>query len=110
MINYSDFEKVDIRVGTVFEAKINVKSNKPSLYLEIDFGDKIGKKKTSAQITKNYQPNELIGKQVAAIINFHPKQVGKMISEVLVLGFPDGDDNPVLVMPSITIPNGGRLF
>ncbi len=68
------------------------------------------KKKTSAQITKNYQPNELIGKQVAAIINFHPKQVGKMISEVLVLGFPDGDDNPVLVMPSITIPNGGRLF
>ena len=110
MINYSDFEKVDIRVGTVIDAKPNKKSNIPSLYLVIDFGDKIGKKKTSAQLTKNYLSEELIGKQVAAVINFPPKQIGKMISEVLVLGFPDDDDNPVLVMPSIKISNGGKLF
>ena len=110
MINYSDFEKVDIRVGTVIEAKLNKKSNKSSLYLLIDFGKKIGQKKTSAQLTKYYLPEELIGKQVAAVINFPPKQIGKMISEVLVLGFPDNANNPVLVMPSIKISNGGRLF
>ena len=110
MINYSDFEKVDIRVGTVIEAKINKKSSNPSLYLLIDFGEKIGKKTTSAQLTKYYLPEELIGKQVAAVINFPPKQIGKMISEVLVLGFPDDENNPVLVMPSIKIPNGGKIF
>ena len=110
MINYSDFEKVDIRVGTVIEAKLNKKSNNSSLYLLIDFGEKIGQKKTSAQLTKYYLPEELIGKQVAAVINFPPKQIGKMISEVLVLGFPDDDNNPVLVMPSIKISNGGKLF
>ena len=110
MISYSDFEKVDIRVGTVIEAKLNDKSNKPSIYLVIDFGDKIGEKKTSAQLTKNYLTDELIGKQVAAVINFSPKQIGKMISEVLVLGFPDDTNNPVLVMPSMKISNGGKLF
>ncbi len=110
MINYSDFEKVDIRVGTVIEAKHNKKSNTPSLYLLIDFGEKIGKKKTSAQITKNYLPEDLINKQVAAVINFPPKQIGKMTSDVLVLGFPDDNNNPVLVMPSIKISNGGKLF
>ena len=110
MINYSDFEKVDIRVGTVIEAKLNKKSKNPSLYLLIDFGKNIGQKKTSAQLTKYYLPNELLGKQVAAVINFPPKQIGKMISEVLVLGFPDDDDNPVLVMPTIKISNGGKLF
>ena len=110
MINYADFEKVDIRVGTVLEAKINQKTNKPSIYLIIDFGEKIGKKKTSAQLTKHYLPEELIGKQLAAVINFPPKQIGKMKSEVLVLGFPDDESNPVLVMPSIKIPNGGKLF
>ncbi len=110
MINYSDFEKVDIRVGTVIEAKLNKKSSKPSLYVLIDFGEKIGQKKTSAQLTKHYLPEELIGKQVAAVINFPTKQIGKMISEVLVLGFPDDENNPVLVMPSIKIPNGGKLF
>ena len=110
MINYSDFEKVDIRVGTVIKAKLNEKSNKPSLYLLIDFGEQIGQKKTSAQLTKYYLPEQLIGKQVAAVINFPPKQIGKMISEVLVLGFPDDDNNPVLVMPSIKISNGGKLF
>ena len=110
MINYSDFEKVDIRVGTVVEAKLNEKTNKSSLYLVIDFGDEIGKKKTSAQLTKHYLPDELVGKQIAAVINFPPKQIGKMVSEVLVLGFPDDDNNPVLVMPSIKISNGGKLF
>ena len=110
MINYSDFEKVDIRVGTVIEAKLNQKSNKPSLYLVLDFGDEIGQKKTSAQLTKHYFPEDLIGKQLAAVINFPPKQIGKMISEVLVLGFPDDDNNPVLIMPSIKISNGGKLF
>ena len=110
MISYSDFEKVDIRVGTVIEAKLNQKSNIPSLYLVIDFGDEIGQKKTSAQLTKHYFPEDLIGKQLAAVINFPPKQIGKMISEVLVLGFPDDDNNPVLIMPSIKISNGGKLF
>ena len=110
MIKYSDFEKVDIRVGTVIESKLNKKSKNSSLYLLIDFGEKIGKKKSSAQLTKYYLPEELIGKQVAAVINFPPKQIGKMISEVLVLGFPDDDHNPVLVMPSIKISNGGKLF
>ena len=110
MIDYSDFEKVDIRVGTIIEAKLNQKSNKPSIYLVINFGDEIGKKKTSAQLTKNYLSEELIGKQVAAVINFPPKQIGKMVSEVLVLGFPDENNNPVLVMPSIKISNGVKLF
>ena len=110
MINYSDFEKVDIRVGTVIEAKLNKKSNTPSLYLVIDFGNVIGKKNSSAQLTKHYLPDELIDKQVAAVINFPPKQIGKMVSEVLVLGFPDDDNNPVLVMPSIKISNGCKLF
>ena len=110
MINYSDFEKVDIRVGTVIEAKLNKKSSNSSLYLIIDFGEKIGKKKTSAQLIKYYLPEKLIGKQVAAVINFPPKQIGKMISEVLVLGFPDDENNPVLLMPSIKISNGGKLF
>ena len=97
MINYSDFEKVDIRVGTVIEAKLNKKSSNLSLYLLIDFGKKIGKKTTSAQLTKYYLPEELIGKQVAAVINFPPKQIGKMISEVLVLGFPDDENNLSLI-------------
>ena len=110
MINYFDFEKVDIRVGTVIEANLNKKSSNRSLYLLIDFGKKIGKKKTSAQLTKYYLPEKLIGKQLAAVINFPSKQIGKMISEVLVLGFPDDENNPVLVMPSIKISNGGKLF
>ena len=110
MIKYSDFEKVEIRVGTVIESGFNDKSNKPSIFLIIDFGKEIGHKKTSAQLTKHYKPEELIGKQVAAITNFPPKQIGKMISEVLVLGFPDEENNPILVMPSKKVNNGGKLF
>ncbi|MEK9886203.1 MAG: tRNA-binding protein [Pelagibacteraceae bacterium] len=109
-IQYSDFEKVDIRVGTVVEANFNEKSNKPSLVLIIDFGKELGLKKTSAQLTKHYKPDALIGKQVAAVTNFPPKQIGKMISEVLVLGFPDEENQPVLIMPTTKIENGGKLF
>ena len=100
MIEYSDFEKVEIRVGTVIEAKFNDKSNKPSIILIIDFGEVIGHKKTSAQLTKHYIPEDLIGKQVAAVTNFPPKQIGKMISEVLILGFPD-DENMDKTMAAI---------
>ena len=110
MIDFKDFEKVDIRVGTILEAKFNDKSNKHSIILIIDFGSKIGLKKTSAQLTKNYNPDELIGKQIAAVINFPPKQIGKMISEILVLGFPDDNNEPILVLPSKKVANGGRLF
>jgi len=110
MIEYSDFEKVEIRVGTIIEAKFNNKSNKPSIILIIDFGEGIGKKKKSAQLTQHYKPDELIEKQVAAVTNFPPKQIGKMISEVLVLGFPDEENNPILIMPSKKVKNGGKLF
>ena len=110
MIEYGDFEKVEIRVGTVVEARFNDKSIKPSIILIIDFGERLGHKKTSAQLTKHYQPEQLIGKQVAAVTNFPPKQIGKMISEVLVLGFPDEDNNPILVMPTRKVNNGVKLF
>ena len=110
MINFADFEKIDIRVGTILVSKINEKSNKPSIFLLIDFGSSFGLKKTSAQLTNNYKPEELVGKQVAAVINFPPKQIGKMISEVLVLGFPDENNNPILIMPSKKVQNGGKLF
>ena len=110
MIEYGDFEKVEIRVGTVIEARLNDKSIKPSIILIINFGKVLGNKKTSAQLTKYYKPEELIGKQVAAVTNFPPKQIGKMISEVLVLGFPDEENNPILVMPTKKVNNGGKLF
>ena len=110
MIEFSDFLKIDIRVGTVLSAEINKFTSKPSLILIIDFGDNIGLKKTSAQLLSNYNLSELLDKQVAAVINFRPKQIGKMISEVLVLGFPDDDNEPILVSPSKKIRNGGKLF
>ena len=110
MITFNEFEKIDIRVGTIIESSINDKSNKPSMLLVIDFGEKIGLKKTSAQLIENYNPNDLLGKQIAAVINFPPKQIGKMISEVLVLGFPNEENNPILVLPSQKVPNGGKLY
>ena len=88
MITFNDFEKIDIRVGTIVQTSVNDKANKISMLLVIDFGESIGLKKTSAQLMQNYNPDDLLGKQVAAVINFPPKQIGKMISEVLVLGFP----------------------
>ena len=110
MITFNEFEKIDIRVGTIIESSINDKSNKPSMLLVIDFGEKIRLKKTSAQLIQNYNPDDLLGKQIAAVINFPPKQIGKMISEVLVLGFPNEENNPILVLPSQKVPNGGKLY
>lgn len=110
MITFNDFEKIDIRVGTIVQTNVNDKANKLSMLLVIDFGELIGLKKTSAQLMQNYNPDDLLGKQVAAVINFPPKQIGKMISEVLVLGFPDKERNPILIMPSQKVPNGGKLF
>ena len=110
IIPYQNFQEVDIRVGTIISAQINLKLKQPSIVLEIDFGKKIGIKKSSAQLNKNYKSNDLINKQVAAVINFQPKQIGNLISEVLVLGFPDNLNQPVLVEPNKRVPNGGKLF
>jgi len=109
-IEYNEFEKVDIRVGTIIEAKENNLLKKPSLILKIDFGKKIGIKKTSAQLKKNYNIEELINKQVAAVLNFKPKQIGNIISEVLVLGFPDQNNEPILITPDKKILDGGKLY
>ena len=110
IITYEEFDLTDIRVGTIISAHENFKLNKPSIVLEIDFGEKIGIKKSSAQLTKNYKSEDLINKQIAAVINFQPKQIGSLISEVLVLGFPDIKNEPILVEPNKIIPNGGKLF
>mgnify|MGYP003349474458 FL=1 len=109
-ISYADFEKVDIRVGTVRDARPLEGARKPALRLEIDFGPGIGVKKSSAQITVHYTPEALIGRQVAAVVNFPPRQIGPFMSEVLVLGFPDQDGEVVLVAVTHPVPNGGKLF
>jgi tRNA-binding protein len=109
-IDYEDFRKVDIRVGTIVDAQPFAEARKPSLKLWIDFGEIIGVKKSSAQITRHYQPADLIGRQVAAVVNFPPRQIGPMLSEVLTLGFPDGDGEVVLIAPDLRVPDGGRLF
>ncbi len=110
IIDYFDFEKVDIRIGTIIEAEENNSLKKPSIVLKIDFGKQIGIRKSSAQLKKNYLANNLINKQVAAVVNFEPKQIGNMISEVLVVGFPDDQNEPVLISPDFKIKNGGKLF
>ena len=110
IITYKKFDEVDIRVGTIISAEENLKLNNPSIILKIDFGEKIGIKKSSAQLTKNYKPQELINKQIAAVVNFESKQIGNLISEVLVLGFPDKSNEPILIEPNKMIPNGGKLF
>jgi tRNA-binding protein len=109
-IAYADFERVDIRVGTIVEALPFPEARKPAIKLRVDFGPDIGVKKSSAQITVHYQPETLVGRQVAAVVNFPPRQIGKWLSEVLVLGFPDADDAVVLVSPTAPVPNGGKLF
>jgi len=109
-ITYADFEKVDIRVGTIRAAQPLEGARKPSIRLEIDFGPEIGVNKTSAQLTVHYTPEALIGRQVAAVVNFPPRQIGKFMSQVLTLGFPDADGSVVLVVPDKKIPNGGKLF
>ena len=110
IISYKDFKNLDIRVGTIVSAQENYKLKKPSIILEIDFGKEIGIKKSSAQLTKNYKSNDLIKRQVAAVINFETKQIGNLISEVLVLGFPDHNNEPILVEPNKSVPNGGKLY
>jgi len=109
-ISYADFERVDIRVGTIVEAEPYPEARKPAFKLRVDFGPAIGIKRTSAQITKHYRLAELIGRQVAAVVNFPPKQIGKFMSEVLVLGFPDEAGGVVLIGPTLDVPNGGKLF
>ena len=109
-ITYADFEKVDIRVGTIRAAQPLEGARKPAIRLEIDFGPEIGVKKSSAQLTVHYSPVALVGRQVAAVVNFPPRQIGKFMSEVLTLGFPDGDSAVVLVVPDKSVPNGGKLF
>ena len=109
-ITYPDFEKVDIRVGTVVEAAPLEGARKPAYRLLIDFGDAIGKKKSSAQITVHYTAEELVGRQVAAVVNFPPRQIGEFMSEVLTLGFPDAEGAVVLIAPTKSVPDGGKLF
>ena len=109
-IQYLDFKKVDIRLGTIIEAKEYNQLKKPSIILKINFGKEIGIKKSSAQLRKNYNPNQLINKQVIAVVNFAPKQIGKIISEVLVLALPDENNEPILVLPSKKLLNGVRLY
>ncbi len=110
LISFDDFMKVDIRVGTIVAAEPFPEARKPAIKLRIDFGADIGVKKSSAQITSYYQTESLIGRQVAAVINFPPRQIGKFMSEVLTLGFPDATGEVVLIGPSLKVPDGGRLF
>ena len=109
-IAFDDFLAVDIRVGTIVEARPFPEARKPAYRLTIDFGEPLGRKTSSAQITEHYTPDELVGRQVAAVVNFPPRQIGPMMSEVLTLGFPDADGKVVLIAPSHDVPNGGRLF
>ena len=110
LISYSDFTKIEIRLGTIISAELNDKLRKPSFVLQIDFGDEIGIKKSSAQLTKNYRAEQLLHKQIAAVINFPKKQIGDLISEVLVLGFPDENNEPILISPDKNLVNGGQLY
>ncbi len=109
-ISYADFSKVEVRVGTVVAAEPIPEARHPAYRLHVDFGAGIGVKKTSAQLTAHYRPADLVGRQVAAVVNFPPKQIGKSMSEVLVLGFPDESGEVVLIAPDRAVPNGGRLF
>jgi tRNA-binding protein len=109
-ISFEDFLKVDIRVGRIVRAEPFPEARKPALRLWIDFGPEIGERKSSAQITRHYAPRDLIGRQILAVVNFPPRQIGPMRSEVLTLGVPDADGEVVLIGPDREVPRGGRLF
>jgi tRNA-binding protein len=110
VINYSDFERVDIRVGTILKVEDFPEAKKPAYKLEIDFGNEIGIKKSSVQIVKNYNKEELIGRQVLGVVNFPVKKIGPFMSETLTLGFDDGNGGVVLAIPERRIPNGGKMY
>jgi tRNA-binding protein len=109
-ITYDDFQKVDIRVGRIMRAEPFPEARKPAIRLWVDFGKEIGEKRSSAQITAHYAPDMLVGRQVLAVVNFPPRQIGKVLSEVLVLGVPDAAGEVVLIGPGHDVPPGGRLF
>jgi tRNA-binding protein len=109
-IVFDQFLAVDIRAGTIVSAEPYPEARKPSIKLVIDFGPVIGEKRSSAQITENYEVAKLVGRKVAAVVNFPPRQIGKFMSEVLTLGFPDAQGHVVLVSPDKDVPNGARLF
>ena len=110
MATFDEFLKIDLRVGTIVQAAPFPEAKKPAIKLEIDFGPELGMKRSSAQLTMHYSPEALVGRQVVAVVNFPPKQIGKFVSEVLVLGFPDAEGGVVLVGPSLAVANGGKLF
>ena len=109
-ISFDDFLKVDVRVGQIIRAEPYPEARKPAIKLWIDFGAVLGEKKSSAQITRHYTPEQLLDKKVMAVVNFPPRQIGKFMSEVLVLGVPDQDGEVVLLVPDKDVPVGGRLF
>jgi tRNA-binding protein len=109
-ITFDDFLKVDIRVGRIVDVQDFPEARKPAYKLWVDFGGDLGVKKSSAQVTKHYTPETLTGRQVVAVVNFPPRQIGKFMSEVLVLGLPDGDDEVVLLGPEREVPVGGRMY
>lgn len=108
-ISFDDFMKVDVRVGEILRAEIFAEARKPAIKLWIDFGGEIGERKSSAQITAHYDPTVLVGKQVMAVVNFPPRQIGPFMSEVLVLGLPDASGEIVLIGPDGPVPVGGRM-
>lgn len=109
-IGYPDFEKVEVRVGTIIDAQPFPEARKPAFKLWVDFGTAIGVRKSSAQITLHYAADQLIGRQVLAVMNFPPRQIGPFLSEVLVLGLPDENGDVVLLKPDLKVPDGGRMF
>lgn len=109
-ISYDDFARVDIRVGTITRAEPYPEARKPAIKLWVDFGAEIGERKSSAQITRHYRPEDLPGRKVLGVVNFPPRQIGKFVSEVLVLGLPDETGEVVLIRPDLDVPNGGKLF